>query len=374
MSRAAAKKREDPVEEPDRLEGFSSPREVDRLFGHEAALTEFGDALRGGRLHHAWLMVGPEGVGKATLAYRLAREVLARGEEGAPHAPIDPDHPVFRKVAGLGHPNLLLIRRSWNDKTKRYSQYIGVDEVRRLRNFLGHSAGESGWRVVVVDRADDLNQNAANALLKALEEPPPRTLFLLVATAEGRIPVTIRSRCRTLRVTVLGHEELERAVRAALERDDHEVDAETLSVALELSQGSVRRALELATGEGIALYRDILAAFDRLPELDGPAAHKLAERLGGFGSDGERLELFLSLLLGLMERLIRQAATGEGAIGEERELAARLLSPATLPHWVEAWEAISVAKADAASLNLDRGLFVLETFQRLQQTARGAPG
>ena len=372
MSRAAAKKREDPVEEPDRLEGFSSPREVDRLFGHEAALTEFGEALHGGRLHHAWLMVGPEGVGKATLAYRLAREVLARGEEGVPHAPIDPDHPVFRKVAGLGHPNLLLIRRSWNDKTKRYSQYIGVDEVRRLRNFLGHSAGETGWRVVVVDRADDLNQNAANALLKALEEPPPRTLFLLVATAEGRIPVTIRSRCRTLRVTALPSDGLEGAVRAALERDEHEVDAETLSVALELSQGSVRRTLELATGEGIALHRDILATFARLPELDGPAAHKLAERLGGFGSDGERLELFLSLLFGLMERLIREAATGEGAIGEERELAARLLSPATLPHWVEAWEAIGRAKADAASLNLDRSLLVLETLYRLQQAARGA--
>jgi DNA polymerase-3 subunit delta' len=373
MSRAAAKKREDPVEEPDRLEGFSSPREVDRLFGHDAALAEFGDALQSGRLHHAWLLVGPEGVGKATLAYRLAREVLARGEAGAPQAPISADHPVFRKVAGLGHPNLLLIRRSWNDKTKRYSQYIGVDEVRRLRNFLGHSAGETGWRVVVVDRADDLNQNAANALLKALEEPPPRTLFLLVATAEGRIPVTIRSRCRTLRVTALGHEELEEAVRAAIERDEHEVDAETLSVALELSQGSVRRALELATGEGIALHHDILATFARLPELDGPAAHKLAERLGGFGSDSERLELFLSLLLGLMERLIRETATGEGAIGEERELAARLLSPATLPHWVEAWEAIGRAKADAASLNLDRSLLVLETLYRLQQAARGAP-
>ena len=373
MSRAAAKKREDPVEEPDRLEGFSSPREVDRLFGHDAALAEFGDALQSGRLHHAWMLVGPEGVGKATLAYRLAREVLARGEEGAPQAPITADHPVFRKVAGLGHPNLLLIRRSWNEKTKRYSQWIGVDEVRRLRNFLGHSAGETGWRVVVVDRADDLNQNAANALLKALEEPPPRTLFLLVATAEGRIPVTIRSRCRTLRVTALGHEELEGAVRAAIERDEHEVDAETLSVALELSQGSVRRALELATGEGIALHHDILATFARLPELDGPAAHKLAERLGGFGSDSERLELFLSLLLGLMERLIREAATGEGAIGEEREHAARLLSPATLPHWVEAWEAIGRAKADAASVNLDRSLLVLETLYRLQQAARGAP-
>jgi DNA polymerase-3 subunit delta' len=372
MSRTAAKKREEPVDEPDRLEGFSAPREVDRLFGHDAAHAEFIDALHGGRMHHAWLIVGPEGVGKATLAYRLSREVLARGEEGVAQAPIAADHPVFRKVAGLGHPNLLLIRRSWNDKTKRYSQWIGVDEVRRLRNFLGHSAGEAGWRVVIVDRADDLNQNAANALLKALEEPPPRTLFFLIATAEGRIPVTIRSRCRTLRVGALDADELERAVRAALERDEHEVDAETLGTALALSQGSVRRALELATGEGIALHRDILAAFAKLPELDGQAAHRLAERLGGFGSDSERLELFLSLLLGLMERLIRNVATGEGAIGEEKALAGRLLDSASLPQWVEAWEAIGRAKADAASLNLDRSLLVLETFYRLQQAARGA--
>ena len=372
MSRAAAKKREDQAEEPDRLEGFSSPREVDRLFGHDAARAEFGEALTSGRLHHAWLLVGPEGVGKATLAYHLARNVLALREgDAAPQAPVTADHPVFRKVAALAHPNLLLIRRSWNDKTKRYSQWIGVDEVRRLRSFLGHSAGETGWRVVIVDRADDLNANAANALLKALEEPPLRTLFLLVATAEGRIPVTIRSRCRTLRVTALGAEDLQRAVQASLERDDHEVDAKTLSTALELSQGSVRRALELATGEGIALYRDIVTAFAKLPELDGQAAHKLAERLGGFGGDSERLDLFLSLLLGLMERLIRTAANGEGAIGEEAVLARRLLDRASLPQWVDAWEAIGQAKADAASLNLDRSLLVLEAFYRLQQAARG---
>ena len=377
MSRAAAKKREDPVEEPDRLEGFSSPREVDRLFGHDAALAEFGEALHSGRLHHAWLLVGPEGVGKATLAYRLAREVLARGEEGAPQAPIAADHPVFRKVAGLGHPNLLLIRRSWNDKTKRYSQWIGVDEVRRLRNFLGHSAGETGWRVVVVDRADDLNESSGNALLKALEEPPPRTLFFLIATAEGHIPVTIRSRCRALRVSGLAPEQLERAVQAALERDGREVDAETLAVALDLSQGSVRRALELVTGEGIALHREIVGAFARLPEIDAETMHKLAERLRGamFGfGDSEQLRLFVSLLLGLMERMIREAATGEGAIGDEKELANRLVGRTTLPQWVEAWEAIGRAKADVASLNLDRGLFVLETFQRLQQAARGASG
>ncbi|MEZ5828808.1 MAG: hypothetical protein R3D01_10740 [Hyphomicrobiales bacterium] len=193
MSLAAERSRSAAVE-PDRLDPFSSPREVDRVFGHEEAIGEFEAALKSGRMHHAWLLVGPEGIGKATLAYRFAREVLAQG--GPSPNDIHADHPVFRKVAGLSHPNLLLIRRSWIEKSKRYSQWIGVDEVRRLRAFLGHSAGEDGWRVVIVDRADESNQNAANALLKALEEPPPQTLFLLVSSAEGRLPVTIRSRAR----------------------------------------------------------------------------------------------------------------------------------------------------------------------------------
>lgn len=367
MNRATAEKSRSPVEEPDRLEGFSAPREVDRLFGHDAARAEFHEALRSGRLHHAWLLVGPEGIGKATLAYHLAREVLVGGVE----APAGAEHPVFRKVAALSHPNLLLLRRSWNERTKRYSQWIGVDEVRRLRAFLGHSAGEGGWRVIIVDRADELNQNAANALLKALEEPPQRTLFLLVVTAEGRIPVTIRSRCRTLRIAALGEADLERAVNAALWRDGYEVEPESLANALSLSEGSVRRALELATGDGIALYRDLVAVFRRLPELDGPDVHKLAERLGS-PSDNERFELFFSLLLGLLERLIRAAAAGEEPTGEEGELACRLLNRSSLSRWVEVWEGIGLAKADTASLNLDRTVLVLETFLRLQHLARGS--
>jgi DNA polymerase-3 subunit delta' len=357
------------IEEPDRLEGFSAPREVDELFGHDAALREFADALAGGRMHHAWLIVGPEGVGKATLAYHFARSVLAqRSETGA----IDADHPVFRKVAALSHPNLLLLRRSFNQKTKRYSQFIGVDEVRRLKAFLGNTAGAEGWRVVIVDRADDLNQNAANALLKALEEPPPRTLFILISSAEGRLPVTIRSRTRILRVAALGDEDLENAVRAALARDDQEFDAKTLATALALSEGSVRRALDLVSGEGIELYGEILAFFTSLPELDGTRLHRLVERIGGF-SNTEQLELFIALLLGLIERLIRFSATGEGATKEEQALATRLISQKNLSRWAEAWEAISEAKAEALEYNLDRSLLVLETWFRLQRVAREHP-
>ncbi len=369
---AVADRARAPVAEPDRLAAFSSPREVDRLFGHDEALAELTAALRSGRMHHAWLLVGPEGVGKATLAYHFARSVLAHGEAGDDAGAVDAEHPVFRKVAGLQHPNLLLIRRSWIEKTKRYSQWIGVDEVRRLRAFLGNTAGEGGWRVVIVDRADELNQNAANALLKALEEPPPQTLFLLISSAEGRLPITIRSRARTLRVPALDTDDLQRAVAAALDRDGQSADDKTLKLALALSEGSVRRALELVSGEGIGLYKDITATFDGLPELDGGRLHKQVEKLAGAG-ETERLELYLSLLLGLIERLIRCAATDEGALEAERKLAKRLVSKRNLAAWAQAWESLSEARTEAFALNLDRSLLLLDTWFRLQQLVREHP-
>jgi DNA polymerase III subunit delta' len=367
MSMAAERSSATPGE-PDRLAGFSAPREVDQVFGHDGEVSEFTNALVGGRLHHAWLLVGPEGIGKATLAYHFARAALAEGSR----SPVDRNHPVFRKVAALSHPNLLLIRRSWVETSKRYSQWIGVEEVRRLRTFLGHSAGEGGWRVVIVDRADELNQNAANALLKALEEPPPKTLFLLISSAEGRLPVTIRSRARTLRVTALAEEDLEKAVRAALARDGQEADEGTLATAIALSQGSVRRALELVSSAGTELYGDILDGLGALPEIDGARLHRSVDRLAG-AANVERLDLYLCLLLGLIERLIRFAATGEGAPQEEHKLAKRLVSRANLAYWAEAWEALSDAKVEAQALNLDRALLLLETWFRLQHLAREHP-
>jgi len=369
---APAKKPSGVVAEPDLLEPFSSPRNVDRVLGHDEAAQEFEDALRSGRLHHAWLLVGPEGIGKATLAYRLARTVLAHAEAGdlAPGEPADvaADHPIFRKVAGLAHPNLLLIRRSWMERTKRYSQVISVDEVRRLRSFLGSTAGDGSWRVVIVDRADQLNQNAANALLKALEEPPPNTLFLLVSNAEGRLPVTIRSRTRVLRLSPLEEPALGEAVRAALARDGIEADEKTLGLAMALSQGSVRRALELASGDGIGLYEDIFATFEGLPDLDGGKVQRQAEKLASV-NETERLELYLTLLLGLIERMVRFGATGEGLVGSEEKLAQRLITDETLPAWADRWEAISAARSETFALNLDRGLLVLNSWFGLQELA-----
>ncbi|XSG82375.1 MAG: DNA polymerase III subunit delta' [Methyloligella sp. ZOD6] len=354
------------TEEPDRLSGFPAPRETVRLYGHDAAREQFERALDEGRLHHGWLISGPEGIGKATLAYRLARTVLGHEDPGV--ASQDPESPLFHQVAGRAHPNLLILNRSYNEKTKRYSQWIGVDEVRRLRSFLGGTAAQAGWRVVIVDRAEELNAHAANALLKGLEEPPEKTVFLLVATAEGRLPVTIRSRCQSLRLHPLDEKAVESAARQAFAGAETEIDGETLATAIGLSEGSVRRALVLSGGEGIALYDEILDAFRQLPSLDMAWLHGKAEKLGAAGNT-EQLELFFALLLGLMERLIRARATGQGTQGSESALAAKLVAERDLGRWADAWEAIGKAHDETLGLNLDRGVLVLESFSRLQSLA-----
>jgi DNA polymerase-3 subunit delta' len=152
-------------------------------------------------MHHAWLLGGRKGIGKATLAYRFARAALAHpSERQSDRASLDiaEDTRASRQVRALSHPGLLVLRRPYDDKGKRFAASIPIDEVRRLRSFLSHSAGEDAWRVVIVDEANELNVNAANALLKSLEEPPARAVFLLVSSAPGQLLPTIRSRCRAL--------------------------------------------------------------------------------------------------------------------------------------------------------------------------------
>ncbi|MBV8399930.1 MAG: DNA polymerase III subunit delta', partial [Acetobacteraceae bacterium] len=251
------------------------PRANPLLLGHGAAEAVLAEALRSGRMHHAWLITGPEGIGKATLAFRFARRLLAGVPDQSTLA-LDPSHPVFRRVAAGTHADLLTVEREWDEKRKRRRSEIVVDDVRAVAEFLRLTPAEGGWRVVVVDGAEEMNRNAANALLKVLEEPPARAILLLVCAAPGRLLPTIRSRCRRLRLSPVDDAAMRRLLAQYLPGMD-QGEREKLA---SLAEGSPGRALLLAEEEGLrlaGLVADVLVA---LPALPPPRAYEVADALG----------------------------------------------------------------------------------------------
>ena len=373
MARAPLATEIEALPEADRLDDFPHPRETRGLFGQDVAQATLSEALASGRMHHAWLLSGQAGIGKATLAYQFARAALARPEErdlfGQGMA-IEPNSPTDRQVRVLSHPGLLVIRRTCDPKTKRFSQTIAVDEVRRLRSFLALSPEEQGWRVVIVDSADDLNANAANALLKSLEEPPQRTIFLLITSAPGRLLATIRSRCRVVSAAPLHETDLKRAAAQALTTAGKAVPEEhDWEALLPLAGGSVRRALTLIGGNGLAMQTRIDRILSGLPKLDLKSVHALADELQNPTQD-PKFQLFFDLYQATLARLVSAQATGSGR-GSDITLARRLIGPDRLATFAELWETLARDKADATSLNLDRKSLIITSFTRLEAASRG---
>lgn len=354
MARAAAVLEAAP--EVDAIDGLPLPRERDQLIGHEAAERALLDAYRSGRIHHAWILGGLKGIGKATLAFRFARFVLAHPDPraaavaAARDLAVPAEHPVARRIAAGAHIDLLHLRRPWDDKAKRFKTELPVDEVRKTVGFFGSTAGEGGWRVAIVDAADDLNANAANALLKILEEPPPRSLFLVVAHQPGRLLPTIRSRCRRLDMDGLDSA----AVSGALAEFGFDDDPATAVGAAELADGSIRRAILLVENDGTKLWRMVEELTRDIPKLDGRALHALADQLVGKGSD-ERFEI-------AMDFLDHQIAARAAAAAEN----GRLARAAAL---AEALSDIRAMLGRADALNLDRKAAVLAAFRRLAEAA-----
>ncbi|MEL6169776.1 MAG: DNA polymerase III subunit delta' [Pseudomonadota bacterium] len=357
--------------------GTVHPRHTPKLFGQSDAEATFLAAWTGGRRHHAWMIKGPEGIGKATLAWRIARFVMANepqtdGLFGAPDAPanleIAPDHPVSRRVDALSEPRLLSITRPWDAQAKRFKAAITVDEVRRIAGFFALSVPDGGHRVVIVDAADEMNTNAANALLKTLEEPPSNTLILLVTHRPSRLLPTIRSRCRTLVCTPLGPEDLGNALAQA------EVDPGTAAAPLAaLSEGSVGQALELLETDGLALYAELVGLIAEAPAVDRARAIALAESVAGRGK-----EVRLKLLTRMIETLLaRMALSGAGrppdpeAAPDERQILARLSpGPVASRRWAETQQALSARAAHALAVNLDPATLILDTLLKINETAQ----
>src|SRR3954453_4289818 len=246
------------------------PRETGALFGHREAEMALLNAYRSGRIPHAWLIGGPQGIGKATLAYRMARFVLAHRNplasevQRADTLAVDPSDPVARHVAAGAHGGLLTLERTLNEKGVLRT-VITVDETRETISFFGSTAAVEGWRVCIVDTVDELNANAANALLKVLEEPPRQSLFLLVSHAPARALATIQSRCRKLPLRPLAAADVIGAAAAAAQVPP---DDPALAEAAAAAEGSVARALTLLGGDALKLQQRTAALLSSLPAVD----------------------------------------------------------------------------------------------------------
>ncbi len=338
----------------DILTGTPAPREQERLFGHQEVEADLLGEWRAGRLPHALLLGGPEGIGKATLAYRLARMVLAAGGgmQNASHdLSLSPTDPVFRQIASLTHPDLLVLRRVPEPGEEKLPTIIPADMVRRVRAFFGATAASGGWRVCIVDAVDELNAFGANALLKTLEEPPPRALFLLVSHSPGRVLPTIRSRTRLLRLRPLETQDVLAALDH-LRESGVELDQALLPAAAGASQGSVRRAVLLARGEGMEVRSATLRALEQIPSPRADELHALGARLQGDRGDG--LALFVEAV---SDYIADRVTSGT----EERHRLVRL---------GEVWEKVRRNANEADIFNLDRKALVFRIFADLSDAAR----
>ena len=331
------------------------PRATTALFGHTAAEAALLAAYRAGRMPHGILIAGPKGIGKATLAFRIARFVLSHPDptakvvQDAVSLQIDPASPVARRITARAQPDLLVIERTVNERGVLRSQ-IAVDDIRRTVPFFGSTAGEGGWRIAIIDAVDDLNRSGVNALLKVLEEPPKRGLLLLIAHSTARVPPTLRSRCRIISLRPLVQEDVAAALAAAadIEPDDPEIAAATVA-----ADGSVARALTLLDEDALLLRQRALDLLARLPVVDPTELHALGDALAG--TDPQPLAAFLDTVNAWLSHRL------DGGRGDL----------ARLNRFAEASEHINAAARDAETYNLERKPLVFNVFGLLAEATHG---
>ncbi|WP_310620033.1 DNA polymerase III subunit delta' [Flexibacterium corallicola] len=350
------------VPEADQLEGMALPREQSVLFGHKEAELKLLNAYKSSRFHHAWILGGPKGTGKATLAFRFAKFVLANPDrfglevQSAVNLNVPAQSHNARMVSAGSHADLLHLRRPWNEKSKRFMRDLPVSEVRKTVRFFGSTSAGGQWRVCLIDAADDMNANAANALLKILEEPPENCVFLVLSHSPGRLLPTIRSRCRRLDMRKLNDNQLLEAL--SFYEAFHDGEPEKTKALLTLANGSLRNAFIALESGGLELAAKFNSLTVHLPQLDMREAHSFAEQVSAHGAD----DLWISFL-----DLIRNFLSLQ--VGKGTDMPAK-----HLVCWTDLWEKVGNAAGATDALNLDRKQVVLSFLIELREVSRRNTG
>ncbi len=355
----------------DQLGSYPHPRDTEKLIGQEEAEQALLSNFTSERFHHAWLVTGSKGVGKATLAYRATKFILSGQGEGGLFGPptsldVEGGESDLALIKAEAHPGLAVLKRQYDPKGKKFFSVIRVDDVRALSGFFRLTASDGGWRVVIIDSIDEMNISAANAILKILEEPPEKTVFFLLSHAPGGLLPTIRSRCRQLALRPLGETEMHQALAPYLEG----VTEEQVARLLTLSEGSPGKALQILDAGGLDIYAAILEIFKGFPTLDPEKTHGLADAVGR--KDGEEMyRVICELFPWWLSHIVRTGAGGsdseQAAPPGEAEIMRRLLDNRPLTGWVDLWEKSNRLIAKADSINLDRKQVVLNLFLNVER-------
>lgn len=317
------------------------------LLGHDEALRQAVEAFDSGRMHHAWLIAGMEGIGKATLARQIAAHVFSSVQN--PLGRPDLRHRIEKSIAGEAHPDCLILHRAADEKTGELRKVIIVDDALKIGAFLRRTATHGGWRVVIIDEAHTLNRHAQNAILKILEEPPSQALILMTATTPGALLPTIRSRCRVLHLSPLdvGH------LKSVLMREQPDLSTDDMERLIALSNGSAGFALQILRSGALPLYDELLAILAE-PAADIARLHRLADQISR-KADSESFEVVTALLLDRLREAIREVAlAGHGR--------------AQIESHMQRWDKVRGILAAADSANLDRKLALINATAELRGT------